>query len=106
MNTQQERPVPLGRHHLPGACHPEGAIRISVESRAEEPLQTIENFTRPVQHGKEKREAVEMGWEQEMGKTMFNIVNAYTQAAQFEGLPAEASYRLQKVGGMTLRMVK
>jgi hypothetical protein len=47
-----------------------------------------------------------MGWEQERGKTMFNIVNAYTQAAQFEGLPAEASYRLQKVGGMTLRMVK
>jgi transposase InsO family protein len=29
MNTQQERPVPLGQHHLPGACHPEGAIRIS-----------------------------------------------------------------------------
>ncbi|MDO9211981.1 MAG: hypothetical protein Q7V48_14730 [Deltaproteobacteria bacterium] len=26
-------------------------------------------------------------------------------AAQFEGLPAEASYRLQKVGGMVLGMV-
>ena len=37
---------------------------------------------------------------------MFHLVNAYTRAAQFEGLPAEASYRLQKVGGMVLGMVK
>ena len=29
-----------------------------------------------------------------------------TRAAQFEGLSAEASYRLQKVGGMVLGMVK
>ena len=45
-------------------------------------------------------------WEQEMGKTMFHLVNAYTRAAQFEGLSAESSYRLQKVGGMVLGMVK
>ena len=38
--------------------------------------------------------------------TMFHVVNAYTRAAQFEGLAAEASYRLQKVGGMVLGMVK
>jgi hypothetical protein len=31
-----------------------------------------------------------------MGKTMFHVVNAYTRGAQFEGLSAEASYRLQK----------
>jgi hypothetical protein len=44
--------------------------------------------------------------EQEMGNTMFHVVNAYTRAAQFEGLSAEASYRLQKVGGMVLGMVR
>jgi len=33
-------------------------------------------------------------------------VNAYTRAAQFEGLSAEASYRVQKVGGMVLGMAK
>jgi len=33
-------------------------------------------------------------------------VGAYTRAAQFPELPAEASYRLQKVGGMVLGMVK
>ena len=36
---------------------------------------------------------------------MFHVVNAYTRAAQLEGLSAEASYRLQKVGGMVLEMV-
>ena len=30
----------------------------------------------------------------------------YHRAAQFEGLPAEASYRLQKVGGAILGMVR
>ena len=58
------------------------------------------------QLGEKEREAVEWGWEQEMGKTMFHVVSAYTRAAQFEGLPAEASYRLQKVGGAILGMVK
>jgi len=37
---------------------------------------------------------------------MFNVVNAYTRAAQFEGLFAEESYRLQKVGGSILEMVQ
>ncbi len=36
---------------------------------------------------------------------MFNVVNAYTRAAQFEGLTAEASYRLQRIGGNILRML-
>jgi len=49
---------------------------------------------------------VEWGWNQEPGNTMFHVVNAYTRAAQFEGLSAESSYRLQKVGGMVLGMVK
>ena len=49
---------------------------------------------------------IKRGWEQEMGNTMFHVVNASTRAAQFGGLPAEASYRLQKDGGMVLGMVK
>jgi len=40
-----------------------------------------------------------------MGNTTFHLVSVYTRAAQFEGLPAEVSYRLQKVGGMVLGMV-
>ena len=33
------------------------------------------------------------------------VVNAYTRAAQFKGLPAESSYKLQRVGGNVLGML-
>jgi len=58
------------------------------------------------QLGEKEKKAVEWEWNQEAGNSMFHLVNAYTRAAQFEGLPAEASYRLQKVGGAILGMVK
>jgi hypothetical protein len=77
-----------------------------MQTPVENPLMTIESFNKQFQLGEKEREAVKLGWEQEMGKTMFHVVNAYTRAAQFEGLPAEASYRLQKVGGAILGMVK
>jgi len=81
-------------------------FRISMQTPVENPLMTIESFNRQFQIGEKDREAVKWGWEQEMGKTMFHVVSAYTRAAQFEGLSAEASYRLQKVGGMVLGLVK
>ena len=81
-------------------------FRLSIESKVDNPLATIESFNRQFQVGEKGKEAVEWGWEQEMGNTMFHLVNAYTRGAQFEGLSAEASYRLQKVGGMVLGMVK
>lgn len=81
-------------------------FRISMQTPVENPFMTIESFNRQFQIGEKEREAVKWAWEQEMGETMFHVVNAYTRAAQFEGLSAEASYRLQKVGGMVLGMVK
>ena len=66
----------------------------------------IESFYRQFQIGEKERQAVKWGWEQKGGgDSMFHLVNAYTRAAQFEGLSAEASYRLQKVGGTVLGMV-
>ena len=67
---------------------------------------TIHSFNRQFQVGEKEREAVEWEWNQEPGNTMFHIVKTYTRAAQFEGLSAEASYRLQRVGGMVLGMMK
>jgi len=80
--------------------------KISIETKVDNPLVTIDSFNRQFQLGEKEREAVKLGWNQEAGNTMFHVVNAYTRAAQFEGLPAEASYRLQKVGGAILGMVK
>jgi hypothetical protein len=69
-------------------------------------LATIESFNRVFQIDKKAKEAIEWAWQREAGDTTFNVVNAYTRAAQFEGLSAESSYRLQKVGGMILEMVQ
>jgi len=80
--------------------------RISLESRVADPLATIESFNKQFQLGEKEKEAVKWGWFQEVGETMFHVVNAYTRAAQFPGLTAESCYRLQKVGGCILGMVK
>jgi hypothetical protein len=81
-------------------------FRISLQTKVDNPMATMENFNRQFQINKKEQEAVEWGWSKEGGDTMFNVVNAYTRGSQFEGLSAESSYRLQKVGGMILEMVK
>lgn len=42
-------------------------VRVSLESKVEAPNQNIENFNRQFQLGKGEGEAVEWGWDQEMG---------------------------------------
>jgi hypothetical protein len=81
-------------------------LKVSTESMVDNPAVTMENFNRQFQLNKAEKEAVEWGWSRESGYTMFHLVNAYTRAAQFEGLSAESSYRLQRTGGMILEMVK
>jgi len=76
-----------------------------MQTPVENPLRTLENFNRQFQIGDKEREAVKWGWEQEMGKTMFHVVTAYTRGAQFERLSAEGSHRLQMFGGMVLGIV-
>jgi hypothetical protein len=47
----------------------------SMQTSVENPLMTIESFNRQFQIGEKERELVKLGWEQEMGKTMFHVVN-------------------------------
>jgi len=54
---------------------------------------------------KQEKSAVEWGMKMEPGTTMFDVVNAYTRGAQFQGLSAESVHKLQKTGGMILSMV-
>jgi len=82
-----------------------GKFKLSLESPVDDPSKTIESFNRQFQLKEPERDAVEWAWPQEAGATMFNVVNTYTRAAAMEGLPAESSYRLQKVGGDILAMV-
>jgi hypothetical protein len=69
-------------------------------------LATIERFNRQFALGEREKEAVAWAWPQEAGETMFNVVNTYTRAAAMEGLLAESSFRLQRVGGEVLGMLK
>jgi hypothetical protein len=81
-------------------------FRISIESKVENPLATITAFNRQFQLSKLETEAVDWGFGYEPGNTIWNIVNGYTKGAQFPKLSAESGYKLQKVGGNILAMVK
>ncbi len=71
-----------------------------------DPQATIASFNRQFQLGKVEQEAVEWAWPQETGDTVFHVVNTYTKSAQYEGLSAESTHKLQKTGGAILAMLK
>ena len=81
-------------------------VKLSLESRVENPESTLNNFNSQFMLNKAEKEAVNWAIPLEYGFTMFNIVNVYTKAAQYKALPAESSFRLEKVGGSILGMVK
>jgi hypothetical protein len=81
-------------------------LKLSLESPVADPLATIERFNRQFALGEREKEAVAWAWPKEAGETMFNVVNAYTRAAAMEGLQAESSFRLQRVGGEVLGMLQ
>ena len=81
-------------------------IKLSLESRVDNPESTISNFNNQFLLNKTEREAVTWAIPLEYGFTMFSIVNVYTKAAQYKSLPAESSFRLEKVSGTILGMVK
>ena len=80
-------------------------IGLSMESSVDNPMSTIENFNRQFNLNQPQKDAVEWAWPQEMGENMFAVVNTYTRASQFDGLSAENSYQLQRVGGNILGML-
>ncbi len=80
-------------------------LRFSVESLIDDPLASIERFNRQFALSEEEVKAVEWAWPYETGPALYHIVGTYTRAAQYEGLSAESSYGLQRVGGLILGMV-
>jgi hypothetical protein len=81
-------------------------LKLSLGSRVENPSATVENFNRQFQLNEEEKGAVAWALPLEYGQTMFAVINTYTKAAQFQGLPASSSFKLEKVGGAILGMVK
>ena len=81
-------------------------IKLSLESKVNNPESTINNFNSQFLLNKMEKEAVDWALTSEYGFTMFNVINTYTKAAQYKELSAESSFRLEKVGGTILGMVK
>ena len=73
-------------------------FRLSLKSPVDNLLATLERFNKQFALKEPERDAVAWAWPQEAGDSMFHVVNTYTRAAAMDGLPAESSYRLQKVG--------
>jgi hypothetical protein len=61
---------------------------------------TISSFNNQFQLNKEEKEAVEWALPLEFGQTMFHVINVYKSGTVSSG------YKLQKVGGTILGMVK
>ncbi len=78
---------------------------ISLGTKVDNPEATIESFNRQFELRKEEKEAVDWALREELGFTMFAIVNVYTKSSQYELLSAESRFRLQKVGGAILGMM-
>ena len=81
-------------------------LALSTETRVDDPLATIGSFNRQFQLTKKEAEAVERAWVYEQGFTMFQVINAYTRAAQDRELTGEESHKLERVGGEILALVK
>jgi hypothetical protein len=77
-------------------------LKLSLESQVTDPLATIASFNRQFALGEQEKEAVAWTWPQEAGETIFHVVNTFIRAAAMDGLPADSSYKLQRVGGNVL----
>lgn len=78
---------------------------ISLNTKVSNPEATVESFNRQFEVRKEEKEAIDWALREELGFTMFAIINTYTKAAQYELLSAEGRFRLQRVGGAILGMI-
>jgi len=81
-------------------------LKVSLQRPIGDIQATIEGMNRHFQLGKDEQEAITWAWPLEQGESMFHLVNAYTRAAQKEGLPTVSRYRLQTAAGQILEMVK
>lgn len=79
---------------------------ISVNTPVSNPIQTIESFSKRFSLTVAEGELVKAAWEQEPLPTMWGVIQAFTGAGKTQDLSVEASYRLERVGGQILALVK
>jgi hypothetical protein len=84
----------------------EGKMRLSIESKVDDPRASIMTFGRRFGHTGEETQEVQNAWEHEPAYTLWSVIQAFTYAAKAGHLSAEQAYRFQRTGGMILSLVK
>jgi len=79
---------------------------ISVNTPVPEPLRLIDSFNKRFGLTQAESEIVKASFAKEPGGAMWNIIQAYTGAAKSTKLIVEAAYRMERVGGQILALVK
>jgi hypothetical protein len=79
---------------------------ISVNTPVHNPIQTIEGFNKRFGLTLAEGEMVKASFEQELGQTMWHVIQAYTGSARAPELTVEAAYKLERAGGQILALVK
>ena len=84
----------------------QGRFQISMQTPVDNPLNAIETFAKQFQLSQDETEIVRQAYFLEQGATMFHVINAFTRAAQKPTLDAMNSYKLERIGGQILSLVK
>jgi hypothetical protein len=72
----------------------------------DDPGASIATFGKRYGLTKDEVEIVQNSWDQDPGFTLWSVIQAFTYAANDKSLPAETSYKLQRIGGQILALVK
>jgi hypothetical protein len=86
--------------------HSHERFRISMQTPVDNSESTITTFARQFQLSQNEAEIVKQAFHQEMGGTMYYIIQAFTRAAQDSSLSAIDSFRMEQAGGRILELVK
>ena len=84
----------------------QGRYQMSMQTHVDNPLNTIELFSKQFQLSQDETEIVKKAYYLEEGATMFHIINAFTAAAREPDLTAMDAYKLERVGGSILGLIK
>jgi len=79
---------------------------LSRNSLIEDPVSSIDSFSKRFGLSQKESEIVKLSFEQEPGNTLFHIINAFTAAAKTDGLSTAEVYKFEKTGGQVLSLVK
>ena len=84
----------------------QGRYQMSMQTHVDNPMASIELFSRQFQLSQDETEIVRKAYYLEEGATMFHVINAFTAAAREPELTDIDAYKMERVGGQILGLVK